>query len=246
MNWLRGRVSSVSINLKTHQWAEQRGFCSFYSPSLSSTNDVAKREFSGLGQPFALYLADHQTQGRGRGSKKWRNLPHGESLLSTWCFQIKAPPQPIMTPLLGLALYQSLLGLNPSMALGLKAPNDIYLAQAKLGGLLVEVEQKASDSVVLVGLGLNVTAAPQVDIPTICLKDKWPSFQEHWFSFCENLYDRFLMALKKGCQTELSPEDQEALLKALNAPLPGDQHYLKVSPRCDLQRPQGFIPWQDL
>ena len=98
----------MSINLATHKWAEIKKLPSFYFPEITSTNDVAKQEFENSGKDFALYLADHQSQGRGRGANSWENLSGGEVLLSTWCFRLDASPQPVLTPLLGLALYESL------------------------------------------------------------------------------------------------------------------------------------------
>ena len=199
----------MSINLKTHQWAEEKKLTSFYFPEISSTNDVAKKEFEATGKEFALYLTDHQTAGRGRGSNSWQNLSDGETLLSTWCFRADSSPQPILTPLLGLALYESLYVFDSSLPLRLKAPNDLYLGDGKLSGLLVEVEQKGNESLIFVGLGLNATAAPQVDLPTSCLADEAPDFQSQWPEFCKFLYNQFLIAIEKGGESEITSESQK-------------------------------------
>lgn len=236
----------MSINLKTHQWAEEKQLTSFYFPEITSTNDVAKKEFASTGKEFALYVADHQTDGRGRGSNTWQNMSGGETLLSTWCFRLDTGPQPILTPLLGLALYESLYVFDSSLPLRLKAPNDLYLGDGKLSGLLVEVEQKGNESLIFVGLGLNATAAPKVDLPTSCLKDKAPGFEAQWPEFCKFLYNQFLIAIEKGVESEINSDDCEDLLEALNAGLPDDQQYTKVSPRCDLHTASGVTAWSDL
>lgn len=236
----------MSINLATHKWAEIKNLKSFYYPEVTSTNDVAKSEFQSTGENFALYLTDHQTQGRGRGDNSWENLSNGEVLLSTWCFRLDTPPQPILTPLLGLAVYESLYVFDSSLPIHLKAPNDLYLNNGKLAGLLVEVVQQGNESLVFVGLGMNVTDAPQVDLPTSCLEDTVTDFRAQWPEFCKFLYNQFLMAMDSGSQKELGEDECEDLLEALNAGLPESQHYTKVSPNCDLHGPSGVTPWTSL
>ncbi len=235
----------MSINLLTHEWAQSKNLASFYYPEIESTNNVAKSEFGKSGKDFALYLADHQTNGRGRGSNGWENLSGGEVLLSTWCFRTESTPQPILTPLLGLALYEALFVFDSSLPLRLKAPNDMYLGDGKLSGLLVEVEQKGSESLIFVGLGLNAEGAPAIDIPTSSLKEFAPKYRQEWSQFCKYLYNQFLIAVEKGMQNEIGADEREDLLEALNGGLP-DGEYLKVSPRCDLQTAQGTISWMDL
>lgn len=236
----------MSINLKTHQWAESKNLKSFYYPEVSSTNEVAKKEFAALDVDFALYVADHQSEGKGRGQNTWSNLSDGEVLLSTWCFRINANLQPVLTPMLGLAVYESLFVFDSSLPLRLKAPNDIYLEDGKLSGLLVEISQKGPESLVYVGLGLNALAAPQVDMETSSLQTFAPGFDQQWDDFCKYLYNQFLMALNKGTNTEISADDREDLLEALNAGLPESEQYLEVSPRCDLKTGNGVIAWTDL
>ncbi len=236
----------MSINLLTHEWAQSKNLASFYYPEITSTNDVAKSEFATSGQDFALYLADHQTQGRGRGPNSWNNLSNGEVLLSTWCFRTETPPQPILTPLLGLALYESLFVFDSSLPLRLKAPNDLYLGEGKLSGLLVEVEQKGGESLIFVGLGLNAEASPQIDTPTSCLKDFSSAYRKEWRQFCKYLYNQFLIAMEKGMQTEIGDDERDDLLEALNAGLPEAEQFLEVSPRCDLKSATGTIAWTDL
>ena len=111
----------MSINHLTHEWAQKNSLKSYFYPEISSTNDVAKLEFAKSKQDFAIYLADKQTRGRGRNQNTWSNMSNGEVLLSTWCFRSNANPQPTLTPLLGLALYESLYIFDSALPLRLKA-----------------------------------------------------------------------------------------------------------------------------
>lgn len=234
-----------SINLWTREWALKKKHPCFYFPEVSSTHDVAKKEFHGQ-SPFALYLSDHQTHGRGRNQSHWFNLQNGEVLLSTWCFALDKSPQPILTPLLGLALYQSLDGLEMDLPLRLKAPNDLFLQEGKLSGLLVEVNQRGQKFEVYVGLGMNVFAAPKVDQTTACLHDFVALTEASWQVFCENLFNKFTHAIESGTQTQLSATAQEELLQALNQGLPAKKRFLKISPSGDLYTATGILPWMDL
>jgi biotin-(acetyl-CoA carboxylase) ligase len=208
---------------------------------------VAKAEFASTGKDFALFVTDNQTQGRGRNQSRWENRPNGDSLLSTWCFRLEKTPQPILTPLLGLALYESLFVFDSSLPIRLKAPNDLYLNDGKLSGFLVEVEQKGDESMVFVGLGLNADSAPQVDVKTSCLKDAVPKFRKGWSQFLKYLYNQFLISMEKGQQTEIGQDERDDLLEALNAGLPRSEQYTEVSAHCDLTTAQGsVIPWTQL
>ncbi len=236
----------MSINLLTHEWAQTKNLKSQYYPEITSTNDVAKAEFSQSQQDFCLYLADHQTKGRGRGDQSWQNLGDGEILLSTWCFKTDKPPQPLLTPLLGLALYESLFVFDSSLPLRLKAPNDMYLGEGKLSGLLVEVDQQGPVASVYIGLGLNAFGAPKIDTPTASLADHTQNVRQLWADFCKYLYNQFLIAIEKGALKELSEDDRDDLLEALNSGLPEDQQYTDVSPQCDLHGPSGVTSWMNL
>lgn len=237
----------MSINQLTHEWAKQVGLTSYFYPEITSTNDVAKKEFIGSGLSQAVYLADHQTAGRGRNQNNWQNMAGGEILLSSWCFRTQTSPQPIFTPLVGLAVYKALKSLNPEFKLRLKAPNDIILEGSKLAGILVEVTQQGPDFFICVGLGLNVFDAPQVDVPTTFLKKAGTTFNEKiWNHFCDELLEGLEKALRLGQDKELDDNERLQLLTALNAELPPEEQYQKISPQCDLYTATGIISWMDL
>ena len=61
-------MDEIRIGFVTSQWAENNHLYVAYSASLKSTNALAKEEaFSEktAEEPLCLYLADHQTAGRG-------------------------------------------------------------------------------------------------------------------------------------------------------------------------------------
>ena len=236
----------MSINFLTHQWAKKNYLKSVFFEKITSTNDWAKSNFHKTGENFFLYLADHQSQGRGRRGRCWKDLKNGKILLSTWCFRLKQSPQPILTPLLGLALRSSLLEIREDLPLKIKPPNDLYLNKAKVGGLLVESIGQGSNSFLLIGLGLNVFDSPRLDQSTSFLAEFVKIYDDLWFSFCTNLHGAFQKALKKGLKKSLSYEDIQRLKSAINFGLSEDEKYLSVSPSGDLTNNQGTVLWTDL
>lgn len=83
------------------------------------------------------------------------------------------PPTSTLALVAGLAVYEALLPHCPNPAqIKLKWPNDVLLAGAKLAGILLERE----GDYVVVGIGANLAAAPQLsDRQTVALADLGPA-----------------------------------------------------------------------
>ncbi len=123
-----------------------------YQNTVESTNDEARKDItSGEGSSGNLYLAEFQTKGRGRGGNSWV-CPEGEGLLFSLVVDPDVAPALWyrMSLAAGLAIVDVLrdLGVEAKM----KWPNDIYIDDKKLGGILIE---KVND-LLIVGVGLNV------------------------------------------------------------------------------------------
>jgi BirA family biotin operon repressor/biotin-[acetyl-CoA-carboxylase] ligase len=119
---------------------------------VGSTNDVAL-DHARRGAPEGLVVvADVQRSGRGRRGRSWL-APPGSSLLVSVLLRPELPPERLHLGVAAVALAAAdacaaVAGVRP----GLKWPNDLVVGDAKLGGVLAEVEAGA----VVVGLGLNV------------------------------------------------------------------------------------------
>ncbi len=107
-----------------------------------------------------LLVAEHQTAGRGRMGRTW-HAARGDSLT----FSLGLPCAPANWSGLSLAVGVALAeALDPSGAIGLKWPNDLWLRDAqarpgrKLGGILIETVAAAGGRLCVVGVGLNVRA----------------------------------------------------------------------------------------
>jgi BirA family biotin operon repressor/biotin-[acetyl-CoA-carboxylase] ligase len=130
------------------------GFTVEVLPSIDSTNtELMRRARAGLMEPVLL-AADEQTAGRGRLGKGWHSRA-GQSLT----FSLALPMAPADWSGLSLAVGVSLAhSLHPDVRL--KWPNDLWLHQRKLGGILVETAGTGDPAVrqrlVVVGVGINI------------------------------------------------------------------------------------------
>lgn len=130
--------------------------------STGSTNaDLAARLAGGdMVAEGEWLVADRQTAGKGRQGRTWFD-GHGNFMGSTVIHLASGDPPPGTLALVsGLAVLEAVAPLipPPHQAL-LKWPNDVLIGQAKLCGVLLE---RSGDSVI-VGIGVNLAAAPQVE-----------------------------------------------------------------------------------
>lgn len=124
----------------------------FYERVVESTNDLARNDISqGNGVSGMLYLAEFQTKGRGRGGNHWV-CPAGEGLLFSLVLEPDEAPSLWyrMSLAVGIAIVDVLKDLG--IEAKLKWPNDIYIQDKKLGGILIE----SVNGFLIVGVGLNV------------------------------------------------------------------------------------------
>lgn len=128
--------------------------------AVDSTNNYLKKLASNS-EPLVegtVIMADHQFAGRGQMNNQWiaeagKNLTF--SLLLRPNF-LKVEEQFLLNMVVSVALNNVLLRYLP-VGLSIKWPNDIYVENKKIGGLLIEnviVGSKIKHSII--GIGLNV------------------------------------------------------------------------------------------
>jgi len=101
-------------------------------------------------------LAELQHAGRGRQGRRWIS-PFGASLALSlaWTFSDAALRDSTLSLAVGVAVSRALGGLGARGIL-LKWPNDLWLADRKIGGVLVETKTSGDTAHVVVGVGLNL------------------------------------------------------------------------------------------
>lgn len=136
-----------------------------------STNaDLLARAEAGDDIAGAVLIAEHQTAGRGRHGRSWSASPRAQITMSVGVSVVDVPTEGWgwLSLATGVAVVDALAPLLDGIGVtaGLKWPNDVLAgppdARGKLAGILAEVTRP----VVVIGLGLNVTQAPEeVDGP---------------------------------------------------------------------------------
>ncbi|MCW3475209.1 biotin--[acetyl-CoA-carboxylase] ligase [Rhodovastum sp. RN2-1] len=132
---------------------------------LPSTSDLC-RTLAEAGEPDGLaVLAHRQERGRGSHGRNW-DSPAGNMYLSV----LLRPPGRVRegglwSLLAGLALAETVAPWLPDpAALTLKWPNDVLLGGRKLAGILLDssADPQGALAWLVIGIGLNLAAAPQV------------------------------------------------------------------------------------
>ncbi len=119
---------------------------------IGSTNSYAKQQVFDDG---AVVVAQRQKTGRGRRGRKW--ISTGKGLY----FSIVLKPKIPLNELLRFSLIFPLSILDTLSAYGIPAnikwPNDVYLNEKKLSGILIESDTEGEvANRVIVGIGINV------------------------------------------------------------------------------------------
>ena len=134
-----------------------------------STNDEARRRLETLDN-LSVVAALAQTAGRGQGDHTWTSAP-GQNL--TFTFVLKFPPCAPLSASEILLLTQTVtLGIrsylqSKGIAARIKWPNDIYVGDRKICGILIEnilAGKQVAASMVGIGLNLNQDDFP-ADLP---------------------------------------------------------------------------------
>ncbi len=123
---------------------------------IGSTNDEALAWAARGARDFSLVLADEQTKGRGRLTRRW-HTPAGMALAFSLILRPTAPEARFPMRLSGLASLAIADALaNVGLQSAIKWPNDVLVGGRKLAGILVECTWKGAvlDSCVI-GIGLN-------------------------------------------------------------------------------------------
>jgi BirA family biotin operon repressor/biotin-[acetyl-CoA-carboxylase] ligase len=130
----------------------------YWYAEVGSTNDIAATLAERGGPEGALVIADAQRAGRGRHGRAWASPP-GAGLYLSIVMRPPARAIGLLTIAAGVALadgIQAATGLQPQ----LKWPNDVYMNQRKLAGILAEAGASATGvQHVIVGCGVNLMPA---------------------------------------------------------------------------------------
>jgi BirA family biotin operon repressor/biotin-[acetyl-CoA-carboxylase] ligase len=130
------------------------GFTIEVLPQIDSTNtELMRRAKAGQLDPILL-VAETQTAGRGRLGREWHSDATDQNA-QPLMFSLGLPLSPTSWSGLSLAVGVSIAqSLHPDLRL--KWPNDVWLNDRKLGGILIETASFGDVRYVVIGAGLNI------------------------------------------------------------------------------------------
>ena len=207
---LQSYIFVVNITSMEHS-SKERSI--IWLESTDSTNDELRRRLDQSGD-LAIIAAERQSAGRGQGDHTWHSEP-GRNLTFSVLLRhscLKASDALAVTSIMALGIrdYLHTKGIGP----WIKWPNDIWVGEKKICGILVENSIRAGKidfSIVGVGLDVNQTDWP-ADLPNpVSLKDlTGQEYDTH-----EELKQLFDAIARRSTQAS-TPEGTAAIIDEFN------------------------------
>ena len=144
-------------------------------PVIDSTNQYLLERLNSL-QPGDACIAEYQQAGRGRRGRQWFS-PFGANLYLSMYWRLEQGPAAAvgLSLVIGIVMAEVLRGLGAS-EVRVKWPNDLYLDDRKLAGILVELTGKTGDAAqIVIGAGINLAMR---NVATDVINQGWINLQE--------------------------------------------------------------------
>ena len=140
---------------KVDAGATLRLFDAVGSTNSEMTSDAQTQDVGGN-----VYVAEFQTAGRGRRGRDWiGDFGRNVAMTVGFSFQRQLADLGGLSCVIGLALIQALEDLGVKAQL--KWPNDVWIEDRKLAGILVELVQTTRGASAVIGIGMNVDLSPE-------------------------------------------------------------------------------------
>ncbi|MCX5859168.1 MAG: biotin--[acetyl-CoA-carboxylase] ligase [Proteobacteria bacterium] len=220
----------VSAGLNTSGFGKKIHFFS----ELDSTNSLAfELALAGASEGEAV-VAETQNRGRGRLDRVWISPP-GVNIYASLILRPRVAMEQVaqISLLAALALARSCSRLWP-VSPGLKWPNDVFLGDKKVAGILSEARTEGGEvRFVVSGIGINVNLDPG-DLPGE-VRARATSVAEFlgypvsrlrlWRAFLEDFEEVYHDFLRRGLSPFLEEWDRRSILKGRRVKVSGGQEW---------------------
>ncbi|HAK05218.1 MAG TPA: biotin--[acetyl-CoA-carboxylase] ligase [Firmicutes bacterium] len=184
MNWLAKPPVPLSL-------VNEVLFSIIHFDELTSTNDYIKNNYRLL-PDVSLIRADYQSAGRGQFSRNWESN-RGQNLLVSLLLKtgindlsVHSYEEQVRNSLISLLDFY---GVNAHI----KLPNDIFVGDRKISGILIETKQIAGVyEYLIIGIGLNVG---QTEFPDY-LNATSIALQSPLKIYLEDVFNKFISMLE--------------------------------------------------
>lgn len=138
--------------------------------TVDSTNRCALEDPPSSPGRGRVWLAEHQTAGRGRRGRRWVSGYGGNLYVSLgWSFDLPMARLGGLSLVAG-AVVAEVLEESGSSGHGLKWPNDVLVGDSKMAGILLEaVGESAGPTVAVIGVGINL----RLDSSVVAIDQPW-------------------------------------------------------------------------
>jgi BirA family biotin operon repressor/biotin-[acetyl-CoA-carboxylase] ligase len=225
----------MNIFNETKIWAQSLGLKSHFVNQLDSTQTFAKQNLG-----IQLVMADQQSEGKGRFERTWTNPRSGTGMLATWALHFDRPVGLNFSAKTGWCLLTALQKAFPDLQFTVKPPNDIWIDNKKIAGILIEnIVQNHCHT--LIGVGINVMQTAAV-AQAGCLQEHTQVNSEKWNQFLNEWWHQ-LSSLKP--ETELTENQCKDLFFAISKHS-DFKNLTAVLPDASLQFNNKVMNWMDL
>lgn len=153
------------------EWFGELGSTNDYALSLASQPDIAVPR---------LIWADRQHAGRGRSGHAWWSAPGALTfslLIDPQGWNLRPEQWPQVSLITGVAIAEALARHVPGQTVRVKWPNDVYLNNRKVCGILTEPTPQRTPPWLVIGIGVNInnsfaTAPPELRQTATALCDE--------------------------------------------------------------------------
>ena len=134
-----------------------------YRQRIDTTMELARSEATDGAPHGTVVLAEEQTAGRGRRGRSFHS-PAGENLYFTLILRLDAATHRSLPVSVPLAVCRALRA--EGVDARIKWPNDVWVGERKLSGMLIDTETSGGGLVAYPGIGINVNGDPTLS-PTL-------------------------------------------------------------------------------
>lgn len=193
----------------------------FHKDALGSTNAYAEEEIlkdniNGL----CCIVANYQSSGKGRGANKWESETGKNLTFSVVCFPDFLMPaqQFYLNKAVALSVFELVSELVPGKSVSIKWPNDIYIGDEKVAGMLIRTAvQDNQMKHAIVGIGININQkefSKNLPNPTsVILHTQSETGLDQTLKNYLDIFEKYYKMLEGGLIKEIDSKYLEALYR---------------------------------
>ena len=141
-------------------------FETFKFENIKSTNDEAINLIKKEKRTTGCVYANMQTAGRGTHGRKWISIEGNLFLSIFFTLEKNHPPFNEFSIINPILITDVIKNFCKEKKISIKFPNDIFLNEKKIGGILQELINFENKNFLIIGIGINLVSHP-------CVKEKY-------------------------------------------------------------------------